>query len=95
MKKESYMFPSIVTIEDDCISIRFPDLEGCLPCANTFQEAIKNAKEAMALHLISMEEEGTEIPNPTASKDIGLESNQIIMLIEANMLLCRGAMRTR
>jgi len=92
MKKETYMFPSIFTIKHDEISIVFPDLEGCLLCANTFDEAIKNAKVAMALHLISMEEECTKIPTPTDSKDIGLESNQIIMLIRVNIPLDRDVM---
>ena len=92
MKKETYMFPSIFTIKLNEISIVFPDLGGCLLCANTFDEAIKNAKIAMALHLISMEEEGTEMPTPTDSKDIVLESNQIIMLIRLNMPLDRDVM---
>jgi predicted RNase H-like HicB family nuclease len=86
------MFPSKFTIEDNNILISFPDLPGCLSCGKTFEEAMKGAKSAMAFYLMSMKEVGKKIPNPTASKDIWLELNQIIMLIQVNIPLYIDAM---
>nr|WP_223156833.1 type II toxin-antitoxin system HicB family antitoxin [Thermosediminibacter oceani] len=65
MKKDVYVYPAIFTYAEDGISIEFPDLPGCLPCAKTTEEAIKNAKEAMALHLWGMEKDGDPIPEPS------------------------------
>ena len=44
--KDTYIFPAVFEICDNGVSILFPDLEGCLPCAETVESAIKNAKEA-------------------------------------------------
>ena len=52
--EKTYHFIAIFDYADDGISIEFPDLPGCYPSANTTEEAIKNAKEAMGLHLWSM-----------------------------------------
>lgn len=50
---------------DDGISISFPDLPGCFSCASSDEEAIKMAKDALGLHLYSIEEDSEEIPDPT------------------------------
>lgn len=41
------------------ISIEFPDLPGCYPCADkdNTDEALKNAKEALGLHIWGMEQD--------------------------------------
>jgi predicted RNase H-like HicB family nuclease len=91
MKKDIYIYPAVFDYADDGISIEFPDLPGCLPCANTTEEAVHNAKEAAALHLYSMEQDGDAIPEPTPVDRISLESNQIPILIEVYMPLYREA----
>ena len=45
MKKDCYVYPAIFTYEDDGISVEFPDLPGCLTCADTTEEAIKMANK--------------------------------------------------
>lgn len=44
--------------------VSFPELSGCLTCADTMEEALKNAKEAKELWLEVMIEEGIPIPEP-------------------------------
>jgi predicted RNase H-like HicB family nuclease len=91
MKKDLYIYPAVFDYADDGISIEFPDLPGCLPCAKTTEEAVHNAKEAVALHLYGMEQDGDPIPEPTPVDHIALESNQIPILIEIYMPLHREA----
>lgn len=91
MKKDVYIYPAIFTYAEDGISIEFPDLQGCLPCANTTEEAIKNSKEAMALHLHTMEENSEDIPEPTQINKIKLVDNQAIMVVEVYMPMFRPA----
>ncbi len=39
--KDVYVYPAIFYDDPDGISIEFPDLPGCLPCAHSM-EAVKN-----------------------------------------------------
>lgn len=96
MKKDDiYIYPSIFSFDDDGISVEFPDLEGCFTCGDTTQEAMTNAKEAMGLHLFGMEEDNETIPTPTDIKDIKLEDNQSIVLIEVYMPIIREAINNQ
>jgi len=63
MKKDSYIYPAILNYAEDGISIIFPDLPGCLPCAANIDEAVHNAKEAMALHLYGWKKIMIQYPN--------------------------------
>lgn len=44
--QETYIYPAIFHYTDDGISISFPDLPGCLSCANDDDEAVNKVKEA-------------------------------------------------
>ncbi|MCR5143436.1 MAG: type II toxin-antitoxin system HicB family antitoxin [Ruminococcus sp.] len=93
--KDNYIFPAIFDYADDGISIEFPDLPGCLPCATSVAEAVTNAKEAMKLHLYGMEEDGEDIPEATPIDKITTEKNQSIILIDVYMPPFRERMHTR
>ncbi|MCX7904118.1 MAG: type II toxin-antitoxin system HicB family antitoxin [Caloramator sp.] len=95
MKKDLYVFPAIFDIDDDGISVEFPDLPGCFTCGDTIDEAYKNAKEALELHLYGMEKDNAPIPEPTPLDKIKIQKKQSIMLIEAWMPLVRSEMENR
>lgn len=94
-EKDTYVFPAIFTYDKDGISIEFPDLPGCLSCADTTDEAIKMAKEALALHIYGMEEDNDQIPKDTPINNIVLLKNQIPSLIEVYMPLYRTAIENQ
>lgn len=83
--KDIYIYPAILSYADDGVSIDFPDLPGCLPYADTTEKAIKNAKEAMGLHLWSMERDNDDIPNPTDISALEFEQYQIIIMVDVFM----------
>ena len=83
--KDRYSFVAILNYAEDGISIEFPDLPGCLPCAKNTEEAIYNAREALGLHLFGMEEDGEKIPEPTSIDSIVLKKGQIPVLIDVFM----------
>lgn len=95
MLKDKYIFPAIFDYAEDGISIEFPDLPGCLPCADTTEEALKNAKEALGLHLWGMETDGDPIPKPTAIEKLHPESNQVVVLVEVWMPGFREAIESK
>ena len=89
MNNTYYAYPAIFHYTDEGISIEFPDLPGCLPCAMTQNKAFHNAKEALGLHLYGMEKDGDSIPQPTQITDIKLGDGEIITLIEVFMPVVR------
>ncbi len=89
--RDRYVFPAIFDHATDGISVFFPDLPGCLPCASSIEEALENAKEALALHLYGMERDNEEIPEPSALKSIRVQSHQALILIEVYMPMYRDA----
>jgi hypothetical protein len=49
------------------------------------EEAFRNAREALQLHLFGMEEDGASIPEPTNPGRIKLTSHQVLTMIDAWM----------
>jgi predicted RNase H-like HicB family nuclease len=89
------MYPAILTYADDGISIEFPDLPGCLPCAETTEEAAKNARSALGLHLWGMERDNDPMPLPTDIRTLALAKGQIPLLVEAFMPPVRERLNSR
>ena len=85
--KDRYSYVAIFNYGEDGIAIEFPDLPGCFPCADKddTEGALKNAKEALGLHIWGMEQDGEELPAASAITDISLEKNQIPVLIDVFM----------
>lgn len=46
-----------------------PDLPGCITTGSTLEEAKRNIREAIELHLEAMKEVGEPIPPPTTDVD--------------------------
>jgi predicted RNase H-like HicB family nuclease len=97
MLKDRYSYIALLSYDDDGICIDFPDLPGCCPCADAGDTdmALKNAKEAMGLHLYGMECDGDEIPTPTPISRITLNPNQVPVLIEVFMPPVRERIKSR
>ncbi len=79
---EKLIYPAVFLQEDDGITITFPDLPGCISCADTYEEAYNNAKEALELYL---EDYIDNWPNSSKVEDIHLGKNESIALIELDM----------
>ena len=57
----------LVTFEkssDGSIWARVPDLDGCFSSGDTIDEAKENVKDAIALYLEDLKEDGKPIPQP-------------------------------
>lgn len=93
--KDLYIYPAIFDYDDDGISISFPDLPGCLSCADSEEEALQMAKDAMRGWLLVSEEAGDEIAPPTPLKKICTEENQRCVLVEVNLAPHREAFDNR
>lgn len=67
-----YVYPAILTQEDDGIIVSFPDVEGARADGATMEEALENADDVLNLMLLTMEEKhmDTKPPTPIASLDV-------------------------
>ncbi|MEV5028533.1 type II toxin-antitoxin system HicB family antitoxin [Paenibacillus sp. LPE1-1-1.1] len=83
--KDRYVYPAIFDYADDGISVEFPDLPGAFTCGDTDEEALRMARECMALHLYGMERDFDIIPQPTRLIDVKLAANQAALLIDVWM----------
>lgn len=54
--------------KDGSIWASVPDLEGCYSCGDSVEEAKTNVKEAIALYLEDLKEDGKPIPAPSHLK---------------------------
>lgn len=95
MKRDRYIYPAIFDYEEDGIAIEFPDLPGCFTSGNTDGEALRMAKDALALHLYGMEQDGEEIPQPTSVSQLRPKANQAVVLVDVWMRPFRDEMEQR
>ena len=97
MQNDRYSFVALFDYADDGISIVFPDLPGCSPCADKDDTdmALKNAKEALGLHIWGMEQDHEEIPVPSKITDLEIEPGQVPVLIDVFMPPIRERINSR
>ena len=88
-KPDNYIFPAILTYEDGYdIAVTFPDLPGCATSGS-------DEEEALGGHLWCMEIDGDAIPEPSKIKDVKLDENEVVVLIEVYMPVIRLAHENR
>ena len=63
-------YPAIIKYDksDKGFNVEFPDLPGCFTCADTEEEAIVFAKEALTGYLESIDSRKLKIPRPSTLK---------------------------
>jgi len=87
--QDTYVYPAIFTFygqgQSPAIGITFPDLPGCVSCGENPIDALHMAKDALELHLLAMEEDNEDLPEPSGILNIQHEENQSVVLIEAFM----------
>jgi len=82
---KAYKYISIIEYNKDGISVWFPDFSEAYTCADSTEQALKDAEEVLKLTLKSRIKDGEEIPAPTDLKEIHLEENQYTNLITVSL----------
>lgn len=93
-----YHYVAIMDYEDDGVHITFPDLPGCVSFGENEADAVKQAREALALHLWGIEDDGDVPPAPSTVKDLShtkLPENQTYFVVETFMPIIREKMANR
>ena len=71
-----YRMEIIPDTEEGGYTAKFPDLPGCLTCADTIEELIESAQDAKKVWLTAAIEDGIEIAEPDTEADISAYSGQ-------------------
>lgn len=91
--KDFAIYPAIFDNTGEDIVITFPDLPGAISCANTEEEAVFMAKDALGAWLVANEDLGNPVPTPSKVADIKCEPGKSVCLIEAWLPLFREEQR--
>ncbi len=68
--KLPYRLEIVPDTEEGGYGARYPELPGCITCAETLEEVIKNAEDAKYVWLLASLEDNIEIPEP-AEESVG------------------------
>ena len=60
-----HVYPAIFHKEKDGYWVEFPDLIGCQSSGETIEDTMELAQEALGIYLVSLVEDGTDLPEPT------------------------------
>ncbi|MBR2135439.1 MAG: toxin-antitoxin system HicB family antitoxin [Bacteroidales bacterium] len=71
-----YRMEIIPDMEEGGYTAKFPDLPGCLTCAETIEDLMESAKDAKKTWLLAAIEDGTTIAEPDDDVDLSAYSGQ-------------------
>lgn len=90
-KTERYVYPAVFTYEPGQeIAVDFPDLK-CATSGADDNDALFSARELLGCVLYGLEEDGEEIPPPTALSDVQVAENERAVLVDVYMPSIRMA----
>ena len=93
-KKDIAIYPAIFGYAEDGITITFPDLLGCISCAESQEEAIYMAKDVLGVFITACESLGYTIPVPSKGTDIKAEPGQSVFMIDVWLPIYREEKRS-
>lgn len=93
MKKrpDRYIFPAVFSQEEgEEIAVVFPDLDAATSGTDE-ADAFQSARELLGITLFGLEEDGEPIPSPSRIKDIAVDENESLAMIDVYMPSIRQA----
>ena len=80
-----YRMEIIPDMEEGGYTAKFPELPGCLTCAETIEELIRSASDAKRVWLTAALEDGIEIAEPQKESDLLEYSGQFKLRIPRSL----------
>ena len=94
-KVERYFYPAVFSYEEgEEIAVVFPDLDVATSGVND-DDALLSARELLGCVMFGLEEDGEEIPAPTALSAVALEANERAVLVDVYMPSVRMAQNNK
>ena len=93
-KKDLAIYPAIFEYADDGITIIFPDLPGCISCADSQEETLYMAKDVLGVFITACESLGDTIPAPSKGSDIKTGPGHSVFMIDVWLPIYREEKRS-
>ena len=94
-KKDRYFYPAVFSYEEGQeISVIFPDLDVATSGVDE-DDALMSARELLGITMSGLEEDGEEIPEASALRDVKLSANERAVLVDVYMPSVRLAHENR
>ena len=77
-----YVFPAVFEKDEDKISVRVPDVKGCITLGDDMADAMEMAKDALEMMLVHFEDHGE--PIPSASDIKAIETRGVVSYVLAD-----------
>lgn len=84
-----YAYPAIFAKEEGGYSIRFPDFASCYTAAETIEEGLEMAQDALCLTIYDLEEDGKVIPDPTPVQEVRTDGDEFATLVACDTIQYR------
>lgn len=88
----TYIYPAIFVRDGDAYSVSFPDLDGCITCGDTINDAFFNAREALAGYTASVLENGLNLPAASDIANMDAASGTLL-LVDAKPAFTKAAVK--
>ena len=83
---KEYTYVAVFTPEvDGMFSVNFPDLEGCYTCGDDEEDAIKSARDVLAMSILGYIEDDKVLPMPAKASDIECTDTESRIGITVNL----------
>ena len=82
-----YVYPAIFTPDkklNDYYVVEFPDIDAAVTQGKNFSDAYRMAEDVLNLALMTLENDGEEIPAPTSFENIYVDADRLVGLVEAD-----------
>lgn len=79
-----YKYYAVITKEEDCYFVQFPDLENVFTDGNSLSDAIAQAEDVLGLMLSDAEERQERIPVASPPQVITVPEGASLVLIETD-----------
>lgn len=86
---------SVAPKEDGGYVARVSDLPGCVTTGCTLAETLDNIRDAAAVYLCSLEDDGVPLPAPRAPESVALKPGAVCALVDVDTALYRRMTDTR
>ena len=92
----NYVYPAVFDPEKEGgYSIFFPDLPGCLTCGDDIADGLYMANDALALWMCYLEDEKSQIPEPSAIDAVKHKKKSFVTYIACDTLAYRKKLGKR
>ncbi|NLK19325.1 MAG: antitoxin HicB [Synergistaceae bacterium] len=96
MKKypNTVIYPALFSQDDDGITVTFPDLPGCISCAQTDEEALAMARDALGAWIVATEDLDEPLPPPSRIAALRPGPGETVCLVDVWLPIFREERRS-